>query len=101
MHVLVKYKKDRIKYNQEKGATSFYLLLVTWGISVVMETRVLVKSALNLMQPFPYPIDATHLIKIGQLASEIFKFEILDDDGRTTDHWYTISSPCEPSAQVS
>ena len=24
-----------------------------------------------------------------------------DDDGRTTDHWYTISSPCEPSAQVS
>ena len=23
------------------------------------------------------------------------------DDGRTTDHWYTISSPCEPSAQVS
>ena len=24
-----------------------------------------------------------------------------DDDGRTTDHRYTISSPCEPSAQVS
>ena len=24
-----------------------------------------------------------------------------DDDGRTTDHWYTISSPCEPSAKVS
>ena len=23
------------------------------------------------------------------------------DDGRTTDHWYTISSPCEPLAQVS
>ena len=23
------------------------------------------------------------------------------DDGRTTHHWYTISSPCEPSAQVS
>ena len=36
-----------------------------------------------------------------QLASAIFKFEIVDDDGRrrtdgrTTDHWYTISSPCE------
>ena len=31
------------------------------------------------------------------------KFESVDDDGRlrTTDHWYTISSPCEPSAQVS
>ena len=24
-----------------------------------------------------------------------------DDDGRMTDHRYTISSPCEPSAQVS
>ena len=24
-----------------------------------------------------------------------------EDDGRTTDHCYTISSPCEPSAQVS
>ena len=23
------------------------------------------------------------------------------DDRQTTDHWYTISSPCEPSAQVS
>ena len=40
--------------------------------------------------------------KIGQLASDIFKFESVDDDDeRTTDHWYTISSPCEPSAQVS
>ena len=31
----------------------------------------------NLMQPFPTPSDATHknMIKIGQLASEIFKFE--------------------------
>ena len=55
------------------------------------------------MQPFPYPSDATHkiLIKIGQMASEIFKFESLDDDGRMTDQWYTISSPCEPLAQVS
>ena len=26
----------------------------------------------------------THLIKIGQLASEIFKFESVDDDGRRT-----------------
>ena len=31
----------------------------------------------NIMQPFPIPSDATqkNLIKIGQLASEIFKFE--------------------------
>ena len=36
----------------------------------------------ELMQPFPHPSDATHqnLIKIGQLASEIFKFESVDND---------------------
>ena len=27
------------------------------------------------MQPFPNSNDATNLVKIGQLASEIFKFE--------------------------
>ena len=34
------------------------------------------------MHPFPHPSDATqkYLIKIGQLASEIFKFESVDDD---------------------
>ena len=35
----------------------------------------------NLKQPFPHPSDATqNLIKIGQLASEIFKFESKDDN---------------------
>ena len=34
---------------------------------------------------------------------DIFKFENVDDDddARMTDYWYTISSPCESSAQVS
>ena len=47
-----------------------------------------------------------------QLVSETLKFESVDDDdgrrttttdddGRTTDHCYTISSPCELSAKVS
>ena len=44
--------------------------------SVAMETRVLMNLPPNLMQPFTHPNDATHnLIKIGQLASEIFKFK--------------------------
>ena len=35
------------------------------------------------MQPFPNPSDATqNLIKICHLASEIFKFENVDNDGR-------------------
>ena len=41
-----------------------------------MDTRVLIQSASNIMQPFPTPSDATHKFdKINQLASEIFKFE--------------------------
>ena len=40
--------------------------------------------------------------QVGQLASEIFKFESVDDDGRTADgHWYNISLSSEPLAQVS
>ena len=36
---------------------------------------------------------------IGQAVSEEKRFENVDnddDDGRTPDHGYTISSPCEP-----
>ena len=30
------------------------------GLSVAMETRVFIQSAQKLMQPFPYPSDATY-----------------------------------------
>ena len=42
-----------------------------------------------------------HLIKIGQRGSEISMGESVDDGRRQTDRCYTISPPCEPSAQVS
>ena len=56
--------------------------LSLWELSVAMEIRVLIQSQ-NCMLPFPHPNDATDkkLIKIGQLASEIFKFESVDDGG--------------------
>ena len=61
----------------------------------------------NLIQPFPHPSAATHKI-LFSLAHWLQRYSSLkvlttmtDDDGRTRDHWYTISSPCEPSAQVS
>ena len=44
---------------------------------------------------------------IGPAVSEKKIFEIVNDDGRRTtdgrtpDHGHPISSPCEPSAQVS
>ena len=48
----------------------------------------------NLMQPFPHPSDATHKIW-SRLANWLqrdssLKVWTTDDNGRTTDHWYTI-----------
>ena len=58
--------------------------------------------------PAPQWYYTKNLIKIVQLALEIFKFESVDDDGRRTDDGplvyyklYTISSHYESSAQVS
>ena len=54
------------------------------GVSVAMETRVLIQSAPKPYAAFPPSQVMLHinLIKIGQLASEIhvFKFEGVDDD---------------------
>ena len=41
------------------------------GFSVAMDTRVLIQSASNHFAAFPHP----YLIKTGQLASDIFKFQ--------------------------
>ena len=67
-----------------------------------------IQSAPNPCAAFSHPSDATHKIW-SRLANWLQRYSSLkvwatttdDDDGRTTDHWYTISSPCEPSAQVS
>ena len=47
MHVLVtwKYKKDLIKSNREKVETPFSNFISQWGLSIAMETRVLIQSA--------------------------------------------------------
>ena len=52
-----------------------------------METTVLIQSTPKPDAAFP-PSQwcyTYNLIKTGQLASEIFKFESVDDDGRTDD----------------
>ena len=83
MHVRVacKYKKDQIKNNREKVETLFPIIC-QWGLSVAMETRVLIQSAPKPYAAFPPPqwCYTLNLIKIGQLALEIFKFESVDDD---------------------
>ena len=51
MHVLVtcKYKKDSMKKQPRKGGDIIFPIISQWGLSVVMETRVLIQSA-----PKPY-----------------------------------------------
>ena len=51
MHVLItcKYKKDRIENNREKVETIIFPIINQWGLSVAMETWVLIQSA-----PKPY-----------------------------------------------
>ena len=55
----------------------------------------------NLMQPFPYPNDGSDKIWL-RLAHLLRRYSSLKmfRHGRRIDR-YTISSPCEPSAQVS
>ena len=56
VHVTCKYKKDQLK-KMRKGGDIVFPIISQWGLSVAMETRVLI-------------------------------------DGQTTNHWYTIRSPC-------
>ena len=102
-------KKDRIKNNREKVETSFAPLEVNWGFLLPWKQEFWSNLPQNLMQPFSHPSDATHKIW-SRLANWLQRYSSLkcgrrrttmDDDGRTTDHWCTISSPCEPLAQVS
>ena len=46
MHALIpcKYKKDWIKHSQEK-VDIIFPIISEWGLSVAMETRILIQSA--------------------------------------------------------
>ena len=83
MHIFIpcKYKKDQIKNNREQVETSFSPLHVNGGFLLPSKPMFLSNLPQNLMQPFPHPSYIWNLIKIGHLASEIFKFESVDDDG--------------------
>ena len=56
MHVLVtcKFKNDQIKNNQEK-VDIIFPIISQWGLSVAMETRVLIQSAPKPYAAFPPP----------------------------------------------
>ena len=42
VHVTCKYKKDPIKNNRGKGGDIVFPITSQWGLSVAMETRVLI-----------------------------------------------------------
>ena len=77
MHVLVtcKYKKDQKQ--PRKGGDTIFPIISQWGLSVTMDTIVLILSASKHYAAFPHPqwCYKYNLIKFGQLASEIFKIE--------------------------
>ena len=57
MHAIdtCKYKKDRIKNNREKGGDIVFPIISQWGLSVAMETRVLIQSAPKYYAAFSLP----------------------------------------------
>ena len=64
MYVLIictcKCKSYRTK-QPRKGGDIVFPNISQWGLSVAMETRVLIRSALNLRQPYPYPKDVSDI----------------------------------------
>ena len=57
MHVVVtyKYKKDWIKKQPRKGGDTIFPIISQWGLSVAMDTRVLIQSAAKHYAAFPHP----------------------------------------------
>ena len=91
MHVLVtcKLKKDRIKKQPRKGGDIDFPIISQWGLSPIP-----VMLHIKFDQDWPTGFRDIQVWKCGRRRR-------MTADGRTTDHWYTISSLCEPSALVS
>ena len=95
--VACKYEKDQMKNSREKSETLFshYNLM---GVICCHGNQFQSDLAQNLLQPFPYPNDASDSVAIGLLVAEIFMFESVyrrthaRTNGRRLD-CYPISSP--------
>ena len=55
VHITCKYKKDWKKKQQRKGGDIIFPIISQWGLSVAMETRVLIQSAPKPYAAFPPP----------------------------------------------
>ena len=106
MHVLVacKYKNDRITNNRERWSHCFPHYKSMGAFFCHGNHSFDPTCPQNLMQPFPYPSDATHRIR-SRLAEWLQRYSSLKvwtttDGRRTIGTMYTISSHCEPSEGV-
>ena len=93
----------------EKNIVLCFPIIRQLELSVTMETRVLIRSGPNPIAAVPHPNDALDKIWLRSahwLRIHIYIFESVDrlTDGHTdagSMGILFISSPCEPSAQVS
>ena len=53
--------KQQYKKQRRKGGDTIFPIISQWGLSIAMDTKVLIQSAPK-MHPFPHPNDATHKI---------------------------------------
>ena len=102
MDVLVtcKYKKDGIKKQPRKGGYRFpyYKSMGAFCWHKNQSFDPICPKILCSLSPIPLMLH----IKFDQDRPTGFRdIQVWKCGRRTTDHWYTISSPCEPSAQVS
>ena len=103
MHVTVtcKYEKDLMKNSREKWQHRFHHFKSTGAICCHRIQISDINLGQNLIQPFPMMLQIK-FVCIGLLVAGIFMFENVNR--RTDARWldfHPISSPCEPSAQVS
>ena len=71
------------------------------GLYVAINTRILIRSSPNLSQPFARPNDASDkiLLRLAHWSTTYSCLKVWAHGRRLESH--PISSPCEPSAQVS
>ena len=57
MHVLItcKYKKGSDQKQPRKGGDNIFRMISQWGLSVAMDTRVLIQSTSKHYAAFPHP----------------------------------------------
>ena len=105
MHVLVtcKYKKNRIKSNREKGGDTIFPIISQWGLSIAMDTRVLI--CLKTLCTFSPPPVMLHIKfdqdwPTGLRDIQVRKCKIFVIQGQVTPKCVALSGPKSNSSDL-